>query len=238
MPTKLSRILIVDDEPQILRFLRASLPPHGYDCVEASNGDQAIEIFSRARPDAIILDLGLPDRDGFAVIQAVRAAVLTPIIVLSARNDVEGKVRALELGADDYVTKPFDMAELLARLKTALRHGLQVAGEAPVFRAGRLSVDLVHRTVLLGTEEIHLTPKEYNLLRFLVAHAGKVVTHQQLLKEVWGPAHIEDVQYLRVLMRQLRQKIEPAGAAARLLVTEPGVGYRLLSAIENGDREV
>lgn len=237
MPTKLSRILIVDDEPQILRFLRASLPPHGYDCVEASNGDQAIEIFSRARPDAIILDLGLPDRDGFAVIQAVRAAALTPIIVLSARNDVEGKVRALELGADDYVTKPFDMAELLARLKTALRHGLQVAGEAPVFRAGRLSVDLVHRTVLLGTEDIHLTPKEYNLLRFLVAHAGKVVTHQQLLKEVWGPAHIEDVQYLRVLMRQLRQKIEPAGAAARLLVTEPGVGYRLLSAIENGDRE-
>ena len=238
MPTKLSRILIVDDEPQILRFLRASLPPHGYDCVEASNGDQAIEIFSRARPDAIILDLGLPDRDGFAVIQAVRAAALTPIIVLSARNDVGGKVRALELGADDYVTKPFDMAELLARLKTALRHGLQVAGEAPVFRAGRLSVDLVHRTVLLGTEDIHLTPKEYNLLRFLVAHAGKVVTHQQLLKEVWGPAHIEDVQYLRVLMRQLRQKIEPAGAAARLLVTEPGVGYRLLSAIENGDREV
>ena len=238
MPTKLSRILIVDDEPQILRFLCASLPPHGYDCVEASNGDQAIAIFSRTQPDALILDLGLPDQDGFAVIQAVRADALTPIIVLSARNDVEGKVRALELGADDYVTKPFDMAELLARLKTALRHGLQVAGEAPVFRAGLLSVDLIHRTVSLGADEVHLTPKEYNLLRFLAAHAGKVVTHQQLLREVWGPAHLEDVQYLRVLMRQLRQKIEPGGSAARLLVTEPGVGYRLLSTIENGNRGI
>jgi len=137
-------------------------------------------------------------------------------------------VRALELGADDYVTKPFDMAELLARLKAALRHGLQAGGEAPIFRTGPLAVDLVNRRVMLNENEIHLSPKEYALLRFLAAHAGKVVTHQQLLKEVWGPAHIEDVQYLRVLMRQLRQKIEPGSVVARFLITEPGVGYRLL----------
>jgi two-component system KDP operon response regulator KdpE len=228
MAAKLPRILIVDDEPQILRFLRTSLPAHGYECVEAGTGSEAIRVFAKDRPDAIILDLGLPDQDGFAVIETIRAGALTPIIVLSARNDVEGKVKALELGADDYVTKPFDMAELLARLKAALRHGLQAVGEAPVFRNGPLAVDLVNRRVLLNEHEIHLSPKEYNLLRFLVAHAGKVVMHQQLLREVWGPAHVEDVQYLRVLMRQLRQKIEPAGAA-HFLVTEPGVGYRLLA---------
>jgi two-component system KDP operon response regulator KdpE len=148
--------------------------------------------------------------------------------VLSARGDVEGKVKALELGADDYVTKPFDMAELLARLKAALRHGLQAAGEAPVFRSGTLSVDLVHRRVLRGEAEIHLSPKEYSLLRYLAANAGKVLTHQQLLREVWGPAHVEDVQYLRVLMRQLRQKLEPDESVAHLLVTEPGIGYRLM----------
>src|SRR5664279_2573237 len=209
MAAKLSKILIVDDEPQILRFLRTSLPPHGYECVEANSGSSAIKSFAKERPDALILDLGLPDQDGFAVIHAVRANALTPIIVLSARNDVEGKVRALELGADDYVTKPFDMAELLARLKAALRHGLQAIGEAPIFRTGPLAVDLVNRRVMLDENEVHLSPKEYSLLRFLVGHAGKVVTHQQLLKEVWGPAHLEDVQYLRVLMRQLRQKISP-----------------------------
>jgi two-component system KDP operon response regulator KdpE len=228
MAAKLPKILIVDDEPQILRFLRASLPPHGYECVEAGTGGQAIKAFASERPDALILDLGLPDQDGFIVIEAIRATALTPIIVLSARSDVEGEVKALELGADDYVTKPFDMAELLARLKAALRHGLQAVGEAPIFPTGSLAVDLVNRRVMLGENEVHLSPKEYNLLRFLVAHAGKVVTHQQLLKEVWGPAHIEDVQYLRVLMRQLRQKIEPDSAVARLLMTEPGVGYRLL----------
>jgi two-component system KDP operon response regulator KdpE len=181
----------------------------------------------------VILDIGLPDQDGFAVIKSIRAGALTPIIVLSARNDVEGKVRALELGADDYVTKPFDMAELLARLKAALRHGLQAIGEAPVFRTGALSVDLVNRHVFLGDTEIHLSPKEYHLLRYLVGNAGKVVTHQQLLREVWGPAHVEDVQYLRVLMRQLRQKLEPDQAAARLLITEPSIGYRLLILPEN-----
>ena len=235
MAAKFPKILIVDDEPQILRFLRAGLPPHGYECLEARNGSQAIKIFSTMRPDAIILDLGLPDQDGFAVIKAVRAIALTPIIVLSARSDVDGKVRALEMGADDYLTKPFDMAELLARLRAALRHGLQAVGEAPIFRTGSLAVDLVNRRVTLGGNEIHLTPKEYNLLRFLAAHAGKVVTHQQLLNEVWGPAHVEDVQYLRVLMRQLRQKIEPGVSTPQLLINEPGVGYRLLSVTENAN---
>jgi two-component system KDP operon response regulator KdpE len=229
MLNKLPRILIVDDEPQILRFLRTSLPPHGYECVEAATGSEAIKVFTKERPDALILDLGLPDQDGFAVIRTIRTGALTPIIVLSARSDVEGKVKALELGADDYVTKPFDMAELLARLKAALRHGLQAVGEAPIFRSGQLSVDLVNRRVMLGDAEVHLSPKEYNLLRYLVGNAGKVVTHQQLLREIWGPAHLEDVQYLRVLMRQLRQKIEPDPDLSRLLITEPGVGYRLLA---------
>src|SRR5665213_1292422 len=227
MTAKLPKILIVDDEPQIRRFLRAGLPPHGYECIEAATGAEALKSFVKERPDAVILDLGLPDQDGFAIIQNIRSGALTPIVVLSARNDVDGKVRALELGADDYVTKPFDMAELLARLKAALRHGLQTIGEAPVFRTGHLTVDLVNRRVHVDADEVHLSPKEYSLLRFLVGHAGKVVTHRQLLAEVWGPAHVEDVQYLRVLMRQLRQKLEPEGAP-NVLITEPGVGYRLV----------
>jgi two-component system KDP operon response regulator KdpE len=227
MTHKLPRILVVDDEPQILRFLRAGLPPHGYECVEAGTAAQALKLFASERPDVVILDLGLPDQDGFTVIERIRTNALTPIVVLSARSDIEGKVKALELGADDFITKPFDMAELLARLKAALRHGLQTIGEAPVFHTGTLSVDLVNRRVKLGETEIHLSPKEYSLLRFLVAHAGKVVTHHQLLMEVWGPAHVEDVQYLRVLMRQLRQKLEPAGTPG-LLLTEPAIGYRLL----------
>jgi len=228
MTAKLPKILIVDDEPQILRLLRTSLPPHGYECIEAGTAAQALRLFAKEKPDAVILDLGLPDQDGFAVLQSIRDGALTPVVVLSARSDVEGKVKALELGADDYVTKPFDMSELLARLKAALRHGLQTVGEAPVFHTGHLMVDLVNRRVQLDDHEVHLSPKEYNLLRFLVRHAGKVVTHQQLLQEVWGPAHVEDVQYLRVLMRQLRSKIEPNDATPRLLVTEQGIGYRLL----------
>lgn len=227
MVANLPKILVVDDEPQIRRLLRLGLPPHGYDCVEAATGAEALKLFAKERPDVVILDLGLPDQDGFSVIQEIRKTALTPIVVLSARSDVEGKVRALELGADDFVTKPFDISELLARLKAALRHGLQAVGETPVFHTGPLTVDLVHRQVQLGDAEIHLSPKEYSLLRFLVSHAGKVVTHQQLLKEVWGPAHVEDLQYLRVLMRQLRQKLEPKDSP-NLLVTEAGIGYRLL----------
>ena len=228
MAARLPRILIVDDEPQIRRFLRTGLPPHGYDCLEAATAAEALTSFTKNRPDAVILDLGLPDQDGFSVIERIRATGLTPILVLSARNDVEGKVKALELGADDYVTKPFDMSELLARLKAALRHGLQAVGEAPIFRSGPLAVDLVNRHVFLRDIEVHLTPKEYSLLRYLVSQAGKVVMHQQLLREVWGPANVEDVQYLRVLMRQLRRKIEPDTTVPHLLATEPGVGYRLL----------
>src|ERR1700733_4505006 len=230
MHAKLPKILIVDDEPQILRFLRASLPPHGYECVEAGTGSQAIKAFASERPDALILDLGLPDQDGFIVIEAIRASALTPIVVLSARDDVEGKVKALELGADDYVTKPFDMSELLARLRAALRHGLQAVGEAPPFHTGPLTVDLVGRRVLRHGEEVHLSPKEYGLLRFLVGQVGRVVPHHQILEEVWGPANVEDVQYLRVLMRALRKKIEPEsdGHVPQLITTESGVGYRLM----------
>ena len=227
---KLPRVLVVDDEPQIRRFLRTGLPPHGYDCVEAQDAASALAAYAKERPDVIVLDLGLPGRDGFDVIKDIRKLALTPIVVLSARGDVEGKVKALELGADDYVTKPFDMDELLARLRAALRHGLQATGETPVFRTGPLTVDLVGRHVLLRGEELHLSPKEYGLLRYLVGQAGRVVTHHQILAEVWGPAHVEDVQYLRVLMRALRKKIEPdtGGQASQLITTESGVGYRLL----------
>lgn len=227
---KLPRVLIVDDEPQIRRFLRTSLPPHGYDCVEAEDAAGALTAYVKERPDVIVLDLGLPGRDGFSVIQEIRKEALTPIVILSARDDVEGKVKALELGADDYVTKPFDMSELLARLRAALRHGLQTQGEAPLFRTGPLTVDLVTRRVLLHGQEMHLSPKEYGLLRYLVGQAGKVVTHHQILEEVWGPANTDDVQYLRVLMRNLRKKIEPESEARgqQLIVTESGVGYRLM----------
>jgi two-component system KDP operon response regulator KdpE len=225
---KLPRLLIVDDEPQIRRLLRNSLPPHGYDCVEAADAGAALTAVAKSSPDIVLLDLGLPDGDGFAVIEAIRKDALTPIVVLSARGDIEGKVKALELGADDYVTKPFDMTELLARLKAALRHGLQSQGEAPIFRSGPLAVDLVHRRVTWRDQEIHLSPKEYGLLRYLVGEAGRVVTHQQILKEIWGPANLDDVQYLRVLMRQLRAKITPEPDAPQLIATESGVGYRLL----------
>jgi len=227
---KSPRVLIVDDEPQIRRFLRVSLPPHGYECFEAEDAASALSVYAKERPDVIVLDLGLPGRDGFGVIQDIRKQALTPIVVLSARDDVEGKVKALELGADDYVTKPFDMSELLARLRAALRHGLQAVGEAPVFRSGPLTVDMVSRRVLRHGAEIHLSPKEYGLLRFLVSQAGRVVTHRQILEEVWGPANIEDVQYLRVLMRALRKKIEPESETQipQLITTESGVGYRLM----------
>jgi len=227
---KQPRVLIVDDEPQIRRFLRTSLPPHGYECVEAEDAATALSAYAKERPDVVVLDLGLPGKDGFSVIQDIRKQALTPIVVLSARDDVEGKVRALELGADDYVTKPFDMIELLARLRAAMRHGLQAVGEAPVFRSGPLTVDLVARRVLRRGAEVHLSPKEYGLLRYLVAQAGRVVTHRQILEEVWGPANVEDVQYLRVLMRALRKKIEPESETQipQLITTESGVGYRLM----------
>jgi two-component system KDP operon response regulator KdpE len=225
-------ILIVDDEPPIRRFLRTSLAAQDYAVIEAENGAQALREVEREKPDLVILDLGLPDMSGTEVIQAIRGTSPVPIIVLSVRSDERGKVEALDLGADDYVTKPFGMEELVARIRTALRHRFQEKGESPVFVAGDLSVDLVRRIVKRGGVEVKLSPKEYDLLRLLVVNAGKVLTHRHLLAEVWGPAHTEDAQYLRVFIRNLRHKLESDPARPSLILTEPGVGYRLQSADE------
>jgi two-component system KDP operon response regulator KdpE len=222
-------ILVVDDEPAIRRLLRTSLTAQGYLIVEAETAAAALAEIKNYPPDVVILDLGLPDRDGLDVIATVRQSSAVPIIVLSSRSDERAKVEALELGADDYVTKPFGMAELVARIRAALRHGLQAHGEEPVFRSGDLAVDLVRRIVRVKDVETKLSPKEYDILRELVSHAGKVLTHKHLLREVWGPA-TSDVQYLRIYIRQLRQKLEPDPERPTLILTEPGVGYRLMSA--------
>lgn len=220
------KVLVVDDEPPIRRFLRASLTAHGYVIIEAENGAKALEECRRNAPDLLVLDLGLPDIDGLEIIRRLRnGGDAAPIIVLSSRGDEAGKVEALDLGADDYVTKPFGVDELLARIRTALRHKLQQKGERPVFRSGGLSVDLVRRLVTMDGSEVRLSPREYDLLRLLVAHAGKVLTHKFILKEVWGGD--TDVQYLRIYIRQLRQKIEPDPERPRHILTETGVGYRL-----------
>ena len=220
-------VLVVDDEPPIRRLLRTSLAAQGYDVVEADGGGAALHAIEREKPDLLILDLGLPDMSGIDVIRAVRARSALPIIVLSVRDDERGKVEALDLGADDYVTKPFGTDELVARIRTALRHRFQAQGAAPVFAAGDLSVDLVRRIVRRNGEEVHLSPKEYDLLAELVANAGKVLTHRHILSKVWGPAHTEDAQYLRVFIRNLRHKLEAEPARPRHILTEPGVGYRL-----------
>jgi two-component system KDP operon response regulator KdpE len=219
-------VLIVDDEPAIRRFLRTSLSAQGYHTLEAETGEEALDALARNRIDAVVLDLGLPGLDGLEVLKQVRAEGSTvPIIVLSSRTDEAGKVKALDLGADDYVTKPFGIDELLARLRTALRHRLQQLGERPVFHSGELSVDLVRRIVSVRGHEVKLTPREYDLLRLLVAHAGKVLTHRYILGEVWGTE--VDVQYLRIYVRSLRQKIEAEPDRPRYILTEQGVGYRL-----------
>jgi two-component system, OmpR family, KDP operon response regulator KdpE len=223
-------VLIVDDEPPIRRFLRTSLAAQDYEVVEAGNGAEAIRAMASAAPDLVILDLGLPDMNGTEVIRSIRGSSPVPIIVLSVRNDERGKVEALDLGADDYITKPFGMEELVARIRTALRHRFQEKGETPVFVAGDLSVDLVRRIVKRAGAEVKLSPKEYDLLRLLVENAGKVLTHRHLLAKVWGPAHTEDAQYLRVFIRSLRHKLEADPARPALILTEPGVGYRLTSA--------
>jgi len=220
------RILAVDDEPQILRFLRASLSAQGYQLLEAADGETALAMLRRNAVDVMVLDLGLPGTDGLSVIRQVREqGSALPIIVLSSRTDEAGKVKALDLGADDYVTKPFGMEELLARIRAAVRHRLQQEGEKPIFRAGDLAVDLVRRIVTVREKEVKLTPREYDLLRLLVAHAGKVLTHKFILREVWGTE--TDVQYLRIYIRTLRQKIEPNPEQPTLILTEQGVGYRL-----------
>jgi two-component system KDP operon response regulator KdpE len=220
------RILVIDDEPPIRKLLRVGLSAHGYQIVEASNGKMALDRLSEQAPDLVILDLGLPDMEGHELLRTMRARNdSVPIVVLSSRDDETGKVQALDSGADDYVTKPFGMDELLARMRAALRHQLQIHGERPIFRLGDLSVDLVRRIVKVGDKEIKLSPKEYELLRVLVQHAGKVLTHRYLLSQLWSD--LTDAQYLRVYVRQLRQKIEADPERPQYILTETGVGYRL-----------
>jgi two-component system, OmpR family, KDP operon response regulator KdpE len=219
------RVLVVDDEPPIRKLLRMGLATQGYQVLEASNGKAALEL-SGQKPDLIILDLGLPDMQGLDLLRTIRTQHEgVPIVVLSSRGDEAAKVQALDLGADDYVTKPFGMDELLARIRAALRHQLQAHGERPVFRVGDLSVDLVRRIVKVGEHEVRLSPKEYELLRVLVQHAGKVLTHKFLLGELWDA--FTDAQYLRVYVRQLRQKIETDPERPHYILTETGIGYRL-----------
>jgi two-component system KDP operon response regulator KdpE len=219
------KILVVDDEPPIRKLLRMGLTSQGYQVLEAPSGKTALELLAK-KPNLVILDLGLPDIDGLELLRRIRHRQENlPIVVLSSRGDEPGKVAALDLGADDYVTKPFGMDELFARMRAALRHQLQVHGERPIFHVGDLSVDLVRRIVKLGDKEVKLSPKEYELLRLLVQHAGKVLTHRFLLHELWDEP--PDPQYLRVYVRQLRQKIETDPERPQYLMTEIGIGYRL-----------
>jgi two-component system KDP operon response regulator KdpE len=221
-----AKVLIVDDEPPIRRFLRTSLAAQGYEIVEAANAQDALGQLARNRIDVVVLDLGLPDMDGLAVLKHVRESGSdVPVIVLSSRTNEPEKVKALDLGADDYVTKPFGIDELLARLRAALRHRLQQQGERPIFKSGDLAVDLVRRTVTVRGEDVKLTPREYDLLRLLIAHAGKVLTHRFILSALWGAE--ADVQYLRIYIRSLRQKIEAVPERPQHILTEQGVGYRL-----------
>jgi two-component system KDP operon response regulator KdpE len=223
--TAAPKILVVDDEPPIRKLLRMGLGSQGYDVLEASDGKSALELLAK-KPALVILDLGLPDVDGHDLLRRIRHRQETlPIIVLSSRGDEAGKVAALDLGADDYVTKPFGLDELFARIRAAMRHQLQEHGQRPIFQVGDLRVDLVRRIVKVGEKEVRLSPKEYDLLRLLVQHAGKVLTHRFLIQELWNePA---DPQYLRVYVRQLRRKIEADPERPQCIMTELGVGYRL-----------
>ena len=222
------RILIVDDEPPIRRFLRTALGAQDYRVEEAGDGETALEFLKRNPVDLIILDLGLPGMDGLEVIRRLRTdGAAIPVVILSSRDDEAGKVQALDLGADDYVSKPFGMEELSARIRAALRHRLQEQGAERIFASDDLSVDLVRRLVKRGPEDVKLSPKEYDILEQLVIHAGKVLTHRHLLREVWRDESV-DPQYLRVYVRQLRQKIEADPSAPRHVLTEPGIGYRLV----------
>jgi two-component system KDP operon response regulator KdpE len=219
-------LLVVDDEPSFRRLLRTSLSAQGYRVLEAGTGQGAIDSLGRDAPEVVLLDLGLPDMDGLEVIRRVRGSgARTPIIVLSSRGDERGKVQALDLGADDYVTKPFGMGELVARIRTALRHRVQAQGADPVFESGNLSVDLARRLVRVAGAEVRVSNKEWDILRLLVLNAGKVLTHRAMMQEVWGPKG--DVQYLRIYVRQLRQKLERDPERPQHILTETGVGYRL-----------
>lgn len=224
----LQRILVVDDEPQIQRFLRPALIAAGFDVETAATAADARRLAATRAPALIVLDLGLPDGDGKTVIEAIRAFSEVPIIVLSARDQEIEKIAALDLGANDYVEKPFGIGELLARIRVALRHGEAVAGSPPSRKFGPILLDLEHRRVLVGDAPVHLTPKEFDLFELLAAHANKVVTHRQALTHVWGNAHQDDVQYLRVVIAQLRAKLEADPKSPTHLLSEPGVGYRLV----------
>lgn len=219
-----ARILVVDDEPQIRRALTHTLEASGFAVRAVATGEEALSAL-RWRPDVILLDLMLPDLDGLEVTQRIRAQMATPILVLSAHGEERQKVLALDQGADDYITKPFGTEELLARIRVALRHA---AGQpaAPIVEAGSLRVDLERRVVTLDGAEVHLTPTEYEVLKYLAVHAGKVITHRMLLQQVWGPEYVEETQYVHVFMSQLRRKIEPQPARPQFILTEPGVGYR------------
>jgi two-component system KDP operon response regulator KdpE len=224
--TRPLRILVVDDEPPIRRLLRTSFTAEGYEVSDAEDVASGLRKVRTEEPDVIVLDLGLPGEDGFELIRKLREAALAiPIVVLSSRNDERGKVRALDMGADDYVTKPFGTDELLARIRVAVRHRLHQDGEHALFESGDLTVDLVRRIVSVRGAPVKLTPREFELLRLLLAHAGKVLTHKFILREVWG--NESEVQYLRIYIRSLRQKIEADPERPQLILTEQGVGYRL-----------
>jgi two-component system, OmpR family, KDP operon response regulator KdpE len=222
-------ILVIEDEPQMRRFLRVSLTSNGYQVTEAETAAEGLTQAAARNPDLILLDLGLPDQDGLTVTQHLREWAKMPILVISARGREEDKIKALDAGADDYVTKPFGVGELLARMRVALRHATVSAGGSSVFSSGQLRVDLGRRQVLVNDKEVHLTPLEYKLLTTLIKHAGRVLTHRQLLREVWGPNASDQTQYLRVYMAQLRHKLEQNPSRPVHILTEPGVGYRLRS---------
>ncbi len=228
MPEEKELILLIEDEPQMRRFLRITLQGHGYRLVEAGTAQEGLMQAASRNPDVVLLDLGLPDLDGLEVTRRLREWAQTPIIVISAREQEQDKVKALDAGADDYLTKPFSAGELMARIRVALRHAVRQSGkQEPIFVLQNLRVDLAQRQVFIDEKEVHLTPIEYKLLTVLIRHAGRVITHRQLLQEVWGPAHVNEVQYLRVYMTQLRHKLESDPTRPRFLMNEPGIGYRL-----------
>jgi two-component system KDP operon response regulator KdpE len=228
MMEKGARILIIDDEPQIRRLLKVSLIAHGYEVDESQTGQEGINRAAVFKPDLVLLDLGLPDMDGKEVVSTIRGWSKVPIIILTARDQENEKIEALDVGADDYVTKPFSMGELLARLRVALRHA--VTGEhEPIITCGELVIDLVGRHVMRGDKEIKLTPTEYEILKVLAQNIGKVLTHKYLLKTVWGNSYNEDTHYIRIYIGQLRRKVEENPAQPQYIITESGVGYRLLT---------
>jgi two-component system KDP operon response regulator KdpE len=223
-------ILVIEDEPQIRRFLRATLGSEGYLLLEAETAQQGLQEAASKPPDLVLLDLGLPDMDGIEVIRRLREWTAVPIIIISARGQEQDKVAGLDAGADDYITKPFSVPELMARIRVAMRHANRTDDESAVFVSGGLKVDLARRLVFVNEQEVRLTPIEFKLLATLVKHAGKVLTHRQILKEVWGPAYAEDNHSLRVFVHQLRHKLEADPAQPKWLITEAGVGYRLRTA--------